>query len=62
MFETYDDIMTITEVAEALKIGNSQAYRIVRAGHLKGFKEGKDWKVPKSALIEYIYEKSGINN
>lgn len=54
MFEIYDDILTIEEVAEALKIGTSQAYKIVRSGSLKGYKEGKDWKVPKVSLINYI--------
>lgn len=54
MFEIYDDILTIEEVAEALKIGTSQAYKIVRSGDLKGYKEGKDWKVPKVSLINYI--------
>ena len=54
MFVIYDDILTIEEVAEALKIGTSQAYKIVRSGDLKGYKEGKDWKVPKVSLINYI--------
>ena len=39
MFETFDDILSIEEVAEALKIGTSQAYKIVRSGALKGYKE-----------------------
>ena len=51
MFEQYDDILTIEEVAELLRIGMTQAYRIVRSGNLKGYKEGKDWKIPKQALI-----------
>jgi excisionase family DNA binding protein len=41
MFEQYDDILTIEEVAELLRIGMTQAYRIVRSGNLKGYKEGK---------------------
>ena len=41
MLETYDDILTIPEVADVLKIGTSQTYKIVRAGQLKGFKKGK---------------------
>lgn len=57
MFELYDDILTITDIAEILKIGNTQAYKIVRSGQLKGYKEGKDWKIPKSCLIEYIARK-----
>lgn len=57
MFETYDDIMTIEEISEALKIGSSQAYKIVRTQQLKGYKEGKDWKIPKTSLIEYVQQK-----
>lgn len=54
MLEQYDDILTICELAEIMKIGTTQAYRLVRSGKIKAFKEGKDWKIPKNALIEYI--------
>lgn len=60
MFDAFDDIMTVEEVGEAMKIGTTQAYRMVRSKQLKAFKEGKDWKVPKEALIEYIREKSNL--
>ena len=45
MFEEFDDILTIAEVADALKIGTSYAYRIVKSGKLKAYKDGKDWKI-----------------
>jgi len=54
MFEQYDDILTIEDISEILKIGMTQAYKIVRSGQLKGYKEGKDWKIPKQALNDYI--------
>ena len=57
MLEQYDDILTITELSEALKIGSTQAYKIVRSGDVKAFKEGKDWKIPKISLETYIREK-----
>ena len=57
MFEGYDDILTIEEGAEALRIGSSQAYRIVRSNQLKAYKEGRDWKIPKTALIQYIQKR-----
>lgn len=60
MFELYDDILTIEEVAEILKIGMTHAYRIVRSGQLKGYKEGKDWKIPKQALSEYVISHSRL--
>lgn len=58
MFEQYDDILTIPELSEILKIGNTQAYHLVRSGKIKAFKEGKDWKIPKNALIKYISERT----
>ena len=58
MFEPYDDILTIEEVAELLRIGMTQAYRIVRSGNLN--KEGKDWKIPKQALINYVVSQSHL--
>lgn len=60
MFEQYDDILTIEEISEILKIGMTQAYRIVRSGDLKGYKEGKDWKIPKQALSEYVISRSRL--
>lgn len=44
MFESYDDILNIREVAEILKVGSTQIYKLVRSGELKSYKEGKDWK------------------
>lgn len=62
MFENFDDILTVEEVSEALKIGTSQAYKIIRTGQLHGYKEGKDWKIPKKCLIQYIDQKISICN
>lgn len=60
MFDSYDDILTVEEVAEILKIGMTQAYKIIRTGQLKGYKEGKDWKIPKQALRQYVLTQSHL--
>ena len=60
MLEQYDDILTILDLAEALKIGSTQAYRLVRTRKIKAFKSGKDWKIPKQAVIQYICEQSNL--
>lgn len=60
MFERFDDILTIEDLAEALKIGTTQAYKLVRSDKIKAFKEGKDWKISKTALITYVREQSRI--
>lgn len=60
MLERYDDILTVEELAEILKIGMSQAYKILRSGTLKAYKEGKDWRISKEALVSYIRQKSQL--
>ena len=60
MFEQYDDILTVSELAEALKVGSTQAYRLVRSQKIKAFKEGKDWKIPKTSVIQYISDQSAM--
>ncbi len=62
MFEQYDDILTIPELSELLRIGNTQAYRLVRSGKIDAFKEGKDWKIPKDAVRKYISERTQHSN
>ena len=57
MFDSFDDILTVEETADALKTGTTQIYKILRSGQLKGYKEGKDWKIPKIALESYIRQK-----
>ena len=61
MFENYDDILTVDDIAEALKIGSTQAYKIIQSGQIYAFKEGKSWRIPKSGLIEYINKLSLIH-
>ena len=61
MYETYDDILTVDDIAEALKIGSTQAYKIIQSGQIYAFKEGKSWRIPKKGLIEYINYKSKLN-
>ena len=60
MFEQYDDILTVSELAEALKVGSTQAYRLVRSQKIKAFKEGKDWKIPKTSGSQYITDQTAM--
>ncbi len=60
MFENYDDILTTKEVAEALKVGTSQIYKLVRSGNLKAFKEGKNWRIPRQSISQYVIQKSKL--
>lgn len=54
MFDEYSDLLTIDEVCEILMIGRGTAYRLLSQGKLQGFRCGRGWKIPKSAVIQFI--------
>ena len=54
MFENYDDILTVEEACEALKIGFNAIYGLLNTGKLRGYRNSRVWRIPKTALVEYI--------
>ena len=56
MFENYDDILNVEEACEALKIGYNAMYELLNTGKLKGYRNGRVWRIPKAALVEFILE------
>lgn len=54
MLETWDDFLTVEELCEVLKIGHNAAYRLLNSGELKAIRNGRVWRVPKQAVIEYV--------
>ncbi len=49
-----DQIMTLKEVAEYLKLAEKTAYRLAAEGKLPGFKVGGSWRFRHSELEEWI--------
>ena len=60
MLNQYEDIMTISDVAEALFIGKNRTYELLSKGIIKGFRIGRVWKIPKEAVREYILTQSSM--
>ena len=56
MFENYDDILNVEEACEALKIGYNAMYELQNTGKLRGYRNGRVWRIPKAALVEFIWE------
>ncbi|HHX23869.1 MAG TPA: helix-turn-helix domain-containing protein [Thermoanaerobacterales bacterium] len=54
MFKEFPDIMTVTQVAEALGIGKNKAYELVKTGVIISIRLGRRIIVPKIYLIDYI--------
>lgn len=60
MFEQADDILSIEEMCELLRIGKNTAYKLLTSGKVKAFREGRIWKVPRIALEAYILTSIGF--
>ena len=55
MFEEYKDIMSAQDVCAALDIGKNSVYKLLNSKQLKSIRIGNVHKIPKSWLIEYLY-------
>lgn len=49
-----DEIMTLKEVAEYLKVAEKTAYRLVAEGKLPGFKVGGSWRFKRADIEQWI--------
>lgn len=61
MLEEYDDVLKTDEACEALKVGYNALYDLLYSGKLKGYRNGRTWRIPKLAIKEYIVEQSKID-
>ena len=59
MLEAYDDLLTAEEACEALKVGKNALYALLASGQLKGYRNGRVWRIPKDAFWrgDYTHEK-----
>ena len=60
MFEDYPDILTVEEACEALRVGQNAMYRLLSNNKLKAYKNGRTWRIPRTALTQYILENAKI--
>ena len=47
---TADDVMTVREVADYLKVRDRTIYRLVGNGEMPGFKVGGSWRFRKAEI------------
>ena len=56
------NIMTIKQVAEYLKVSPRTIYKLVKEGAIPTFKIMNMWRFEQSQIDQWIHEKSEINN
>lgn len=55
MLNKYNDILTVEELCEVLRIGKNTAYKLLKSGEIKSVKIGNIYKIPKRCVKEYIF-------
>jgi len=56
-----DEILTVTEVADYLKLAEKTAYRLAAEGKLPGFKVGGSWRFKKDDLQQWIEQQKAAD-
>ena len=60
MLEAFDDLLTADEACEALKIGKNALYELLASKTLKGCRNGRVWRIPKQAIVEFIRQQANL--
>jgi len=57
-----DEILTLKEVAQYLKLAEKTAYRLAAEGKLPGFKVGGSWRFKRQDIEHWIAERKANTN
>lgn len=60
MLEEYNDILTVEEACEVLRIGYNAIYALLGSGKLRGYRNGRVWRIPKESVKRFILENAGL--
>lgn len=60
MLNQYEDIITVEELCEILKIGKNRVYELLQTNQIRAFRLGRNWKVPKVSVERYLETQAGL--
>lgn len=46
--------LTVLEAGQVLRVGRNVAYDLVRSGQLRSVRVGRNIRIPRDALVEYL--------
>ena len=54
MLQNLEELLTVEETAELLRINRGAVYPLLQSGELKAFRNGRVWRIPKAAVLDFI--------
>lgn len=61
MFIGFNDMVTVPELAKMLNVGRNTAYELVRAGIVPSIRIGRQVRISKCSVIDYITRAENAN-
>ena len=61
MFDDQDDLLTVAEVCECMRVGKNRVYKLLADGTLKGIRWGRVHRIPRKSIIEFISKGAGLD-
>ena len=53
-FNGINEILTVEEVCDILRIGKNSAYNLINSGEIKCYLYNRIWKIPRISVDEYM--------
>jgi excisionase family DNA binding protein len=53
-----DRLLTVGEVADAMRVSNMTIYRLIKSGQLAAVRVGKNYRIRESDVNRYLAERS----
>ena len=54
MFQSYPDVVSVDELQNMLGIGRNTAYKLINEKKIKSVLIGRQHKIPKCYIVEYL--------
>lgn len=51
-------VLSLLETAKELRLSNDTTTRLLELGEIKAYRDGRNWKVPKTLLAKYVEERA----
>lgn len=62
MLENYNDVLQIKDIMDILEIGRNSAYKLISSGSIKSLRIGRNIRIPKTYLLDYLTTESYNND
>ncbi|MGI5900800.1 MAG: helix-turn-helix domain-containing protein [Christensenellales bacterium] len=54
VFKEYPDVLDVKQVSKLLNVSTKTVYRLIGDGALSSFKVGREFHIPKVAVMRYV--------